>query len=472
MQVLLINQNATIERLAKLSSGKLGYELVGAKDFSEVDGDKYGFIIIDSDLYKDDDFTALKEKLPDAKYILIVSKGSERPNGFNVYIEKPFLPTELVEIFTSLASDMPMGDDLSEDDVFGDSTFDSFAEDNQLGSIDELHDLGDLHDFSNDSLSEIESHDLDNHEFSFDAITDDIKTSLEDDISLDTTSDGSSGYEEIALDHNDLSFDEPIESTDNTSVSDIDSDINIDELNLEEEPLNTNAEEEISLEDYQMNANTDDDLLESRKEDFDIGEDFVRDDNNIRDNGIGEISIEDDQHDAFEELDYAKGEDTMEELSGIEEDVQQSDANESKIFDEDEVNKLKDLLDETEEEKLEHDDFDLDNIKIQNDELGSLTEESLAEALGVSVSGNSNDSDLDLDMENDLDINAGLNSDNTIEDDLSASISEPMTMPAAPTPAKNIEINPNQSITLSLDTIKELLETADVTINITLSKKK
>lgn len=55
------------------------------------------------------------------------------------------------------------------------------------------------------------------------------------------------------------------------------------------------------------------------------------------------------------------------------------------MFEQDEVNKLKNLLDETEDGEMDNDDFDLENVKIFNDELGSLTEESLAEALGVNV---------------------------------------------------------------------------------------
>jgi hypothetical protein len=62
-----------------------------------------------------------------------------------------------------------------------------------------------------------------------------------------------------------------------------------------------------------------------------------------------------------------------------------------------------------------------------------------------------------------------------IEDD---EIGAPISMPANDTPtsapaasSRAIELNPNQSITISLDAIKELLESADVTINITLSKK-
>jgi uncharacterized membrane protein len=445
MQVLLINQNATIERLAKLSSGKLGYELVSAKEISEVDGNHYGFVIVDSDLYNEADFGALKEKLLDAKYILIVSKGAEQPNGFDVYIEKPFLPTELVEIFNSLSAGAVADDNISEDDVFGDSTFDSFGDDLSTGSSDEPSDLGEA-------------------DFSFDSITDDIKTSLDDDNEISLEEEPASAdadYEELTLDPSSDLFEEESAPQVDSDFDAIDMDAaisNADEPDFDfDGDLVEDKAEEISLEDYQSTLGTDE--AQARQDDFDIGEDFMREDTNIRESGMGNIVL-DEQSDDFADLEQTQDEEIAE---GLDDDATSS---ESQIFDEDEVNKLKDLLDETEEDKMENDDFSLDNIKIQNDELGSLTEESLAEALGVSVKTDDDDMDLNLtpSIEED-DFDMGM-------DDIAAEPAPTPSVATGATPSNNIEINPNQSITLSLDTIRDLLETADVTINITLSKKK
>lgn len=481
MQVLLINQNATIERLAKLSSGKLGYELVSAKDVSEIENGNYGFIIIDSDLYKDDEFGILKDKFSTSKYILIAAKGSERPAGFDVYVEKPFLPTELVEIFTSLASSIPMDDNISEDDVFGDSTFDSFGSENidttnndELASMDEMS-------FGEDNLGEGELNELDNADFSFDTITDDIKSSLEDDdsdhISLDEPNTELPEYEEITLDPNDALFEESNTqeeglSLDTDEVNLATEDFALDDT-LQEEPSN-----EISLEDYQSGVGNDDITLDENHGDLDFGSDFSIDSESSNEtDDLGDIVISNDEHELFDSIEGEKSEYVMQDMPEVLDDVEEMAASEAQIFDEDEVNKLKDLLDETEEDKLEHDDFDLDNIKIQNDELGSLTEESLAEALGVSVG--TDDNDLDLDMDSDIDVGTGFDEEDdmgmgSLDDDLNmGAINEPISNPVANSvKSNNIEIDPSQSITLSLDTIKQLLETADVTINITLSKKK
>ncbi len=471
MHVLLLNQNATIERLAKLSSGKLGYELTNAKDISEVENASYGFVIVDSDLYGDGEFGVLKEKFPNAKYILITAKGAERPDGFDVYIEKPFLPTELVDIFSSLAATIQV----SEDDIFGDDAMSSFGDDvfgsadtNEISTLDEV-----ASDTTEDAFEGGELEDLDSHEFSFDTITDDIKSSLEEetpddigDIDLGEQVElAQPDYEEITLDPNDDATFENLGGGND--------DLSLDMPLLDETPHEDEVADEISLEDYQQNLTLDETPPEAAAhDDFDFGDDFNLDsDASIAEDDDGaDIVISNDEHEVFDTI---EGEKTvsqeLEEMPDILDDVEEMAANDSQIFDEDEVNKLKDLLDETEEEKLEHEDFDLDDMKIQNDELGSLTEESLAEALGVGID---DESDLDLD------INEGMSTDDALPEIEDDEIGGMLSMPANDAPAsaptgstRAIELNPNQSITISLDAIKELLESADVTINITLSKK-
>ncbi len=155
---------------------------------------------------------------------------------------------------------------------------------------------------------------------------------------------------------------------------------------------------------------------------------------------------------------------------------------EHSILDEDEVNKLKNLLDETDdEEDMGGDDFDVSNIKITNDELGSLTEESLAEALGVSLDIDTKEADVeepasDFSLDDfDTPIEAvGQVAEEAVSTPVSAPILQaaPVSSVEQQAPTKALEINPNQSITISLDALRELLEMADISINITLSKKK
>lgn len=422
MQVLLINQNATIERLVKLSSGKLGYELASAKDILEVENGVYDFIIIDSDLYNDDEFGALKEKFENAKYLLIITKGVERPAGFDVYIEKPFLPTELVDILGSLSSGV-VQDDSS---IFEDSGFGS-----ELGELDEDAVFGSAEESDkNESIEDLGG---------FDELSLDDDNTLSDDILT----------EEKSEDFGDLEL--SLDGDDDLSIEDT-------------KPAAQEPEDEMQINlDEQIGAIAD----EVNEIDFDSGEDDL---GGLDGMDSIELDTPSDEPEIAEEetneIEDGFGEEL--ELDGLEGfDSEEHQDSEPQIFDEDEVNKLKNLLDETEEDKLENEDFDLDNIKIQNDELGSLTEESLAEALGVNI--DTQPAAID-DMGDDL----TSMEDETLPDtlpDAAPSIPSLSTSASTNIPANAIQLNPNQSITISLDALKELLNMADVTINITLSKK-
>lgn len=441
MQVLLINQNATIERLVKLSSGKLGYELTSAKDISEVENSAYGFIIMDSDLYSEDEFGLLKEKFGVAKYILIVTKGADKPAGFDVYIEKPFLPTELVDIFSSLASSVnSFAEEAQADDVFGDDDS-AFAENES--DVFALEDDAIFDAPAQESKEEDTKDELDDFgSFSFDEEEkkeeplelDDLELSLDDEVAP----------AEETMDEFQINLDEQMgeiaeQSKDIDFGSELDEDIGLDALDSDEMPKldeDIGLEEELLLEDTpNYEDEIDMDTLPTVSEEDPLS-------------AMDEMSLADDDFSLDVDM-----QDDMPELSGVE--------NDSQIFDEDEVNKLKNLLDETEEDKLENEDFDLENIKIHNDELGSLTEESLAEALGVNIESAPVRETSGNDIENDI----------SASDELTDSLEQNVATIASSVPANAIQLNPNQSITISLDALKELLNMADVTINITLSKK-
>jgi uncharacterized membrane protein len=441
MQVLLINQNATIERLVKLSSGKLGYELVSAKDISDVESAAYGFVIIDSDLYNDEEFAILKQNFSNAKYILIITKGAQRPEGFDVYVEKPFLPTELVDIFNSLASSVT-------DDFFADDSVFDNAE-SEVGAFDA--------DTSFAAPSE------QNEELS------DASGALDDDFGSISLEEQPADLEEMEEPHLEMPDEHPEFESKEPTLDDSDS------IKLDEQI--GDIQDEMKDIDFERGLTSIDDIGESlsdaTKEPSDVTMDMAE-----------EPLLEEKQH--YEEepeidnLTTAAEEDELagmgdfsfdndgkleldeDEIGGIEEESTQSDTH---ILDEDEVNKLKNLLDETEEEKLENEEFDVENIKIHNDELGSLTEESLAEALGVNLNNISSSESSD-NLESDLE--SGLDSITSSLPDIKDN-----TLSSATTniPTNTIQLNPNQSITISLDALKELLNMADVTINITLSKK-
>ena len=95
--ILLINDNKIVSRLLQLSSEKNGYNLeeVTAVDSS---GDSYDVIFIDSDRYSDELLGEIESKLKYGKLGYIGVKQETVPEGFDIVIEKPFLPTDFVDV--------------------------------------------------------------------------------------------------------------------------------------------------------------------------------------------------------------------------------------------------------------------------------------------------------------------------------------------------------------------------------------
>jgi len=469
MQALLINQNATIERLVKLSSGKQGYGLALANDISEVANGSYDFVIIDSDLYNKEEFGILRQKFNVAKTILIVSKGAARPSGFDVYIEKPFLPTELLDAFClleqNIAANPVLEQTISAEEAIFEGNIASFA---------------DFDDHTEDELKTLDEHDI--FGSSIGDIKDDFTTLDEYDLGDEISFDDSEGMEfektaDIKEDIDDedeleFSFDDEEENkeTNNESLFAIDDEELIDDFQLD---TNNDAHDELSDFDFSLD---DDSLLEDK-----VGTPIASEEIDSFDDLQGHTETLDKEEEEFdmsefendENVDMTFEEINLEETKGYEDDFDENedpfaDVGSAHMFEQDEVNKLKNLLDETEDGEMDNDDFDLENVKIFNDELGSLTEESLAEALGVNVkdeqSGGANAANQHH-IENAMS-NAPLQ---PLPDAPKAAVSEQQV---SSEPTNNaIQLTPNQSVTLSLEALKELLSIADITINITLTKK-
>lgn len=488
MQVLLINQNATIERLVKLSSGKQGYGLALAHDISEVVNAAYDFVVIDSDLYQEDGFGLLRQKLNAAKTILIVSKGALRASGFDIYIEKPFLPTELLDAFSTLEkiiaqNPAPVKSADIEEDIFADNIA-SFAnfddkDGDELISMDDHDIFGNITDDTKDEFGSLDDFDLD-AEIGFDD---------SDEIEFEESKQPANSFDDI----DSIEFEESKQPTDSFDED--------DELEFnfgEEEDDNVGddasfiVDEEDSIDDFKLEVDEDaDDGLDDF--DFSLSEDDLLDNKQVGTtlaseevDGFDDLDTQEEieKHEADEEeFDMSEfensestsmvfdNEDTELKIEDKYEDMLEEDVNpfavsgDAHMFEQDEVNKLKNLLDETGDGEIDNDDFDLENVKIFNDELGSLTEESLAEALGVSVKEEQSANAAQHEIEN-ITENVPLQ---PLPQMPKAPLNEQQMSPA---PVDNaIQLTPNQSVTLSLEALKELLNIADITINITLTKK-
>ncbi|MDR2904947.1 MAG: hypothetical protein LBU73_03230 [Helicobacteraceae bacterium] len=98
MKILLINQNATVEKLVRLSAQRIGLELAMAENAQSAAGGAE-WVLIDHDSLAGESAESLRGRFAGAKIGLLYPKTGAKKEGFDLYIEKPFLPTELIEEF-------------------------------------------------------------------------------------------------------------------------------------------------------------------------------------------------------------------------------------------------------------------------------------------------------------------------------------------------------------------------------------
>jgi len=91
MKVALVNKNPAVSRLITLSLNKIGVEYVEFDDVNAVSGE-FDYIIIDSDMESAD------VKF-DQKVMYLAPRGGIKPDFADIMLEKPFLPTEFINLF-------------------------------------------------------------------------------------------------------------------------------------------------------------------------------------------------------------------------------------------------------------------------------------------------------------------------------------------------------------------------------------
>ncbi len=134
MKFLLLNDNPVVNKLVTLSAQKTGDELVVSEGVEEVEAADYDLLIIDHAVYDESLIDTLRAKIGYKRALFIAQRGEELPEGFDKVIQKPFLPTDLVEFFSEQA--------LIEDDVILPDLGDEVAvEEEELSVGSEVDDL-------------------------------------------------------------------------------------------------------------------------------------------------------------------------------------------------------------------------------------------------------------------------------------------------------------------------------------------
>ena len=119
MKVALVNKNPAVSRLITLSLNKIGVEYVEFDDVNAVSGE-FDYIIIDSDMESAD------VKF-DQKVMYLAPRGGIKPDFADIMLEKPFLPTEFINLFEESKTVNVAGDDTKAELGLDDSAnFDDF----------------------------------------------------------------------------------------------------------------------------------------------------------------------------------------------------------------------------------------------------------------------------------------------------------------------------------------------------------
>jgi uncharacterized membrane protein len=282
MRVLLFNDNPVVTKLVTLSAQKTGDQLEVCSNIEVLNPGEYDLLIVDDGLYNDESAAILGTSISASQHLFMANRDSEVPDGFEHRINKPFLPTDLVELFSTMSTST------TENSGHSDDTLESFDTlDEETFDLDGLDDDLILDEEKDDDLDDFEGLELDTLEADADEemlLNFDLGEDLEDeqdspDLLMDESDEESEGIldkEDLAevqslLDDTEDTLDDEIEtgSLDDEDLLGLELDIH-DSDDLEEDVSDNAAEEilgDLNLEDTLLDEDDDTDVLES--DDFD-----------------------------------------------------------------------------------------------------------------------------------------------------------------------------------------------------------
>ncbi len=180
MRILLLNDNPVVRKLVALSAQKTKDDLDVIWSLDEIEHPHYDLLIVDDALYSDEMISQLKEKVSFRSSVLMATRGAATPAGFDKVINKPFLPTDLVELFAGIAQSLP---ELSVDegkkstDVIDDLLDDLLVDDDLLSNdlieddsllkttVLDFQEVQELQDLLDDDFTDNEDNEFDSIQF-------------------------------------------------------------------------------------------------------------------------------------------------------------------------------------------------------------------------------------------------------------------------------------------------------------------
>jgi len=113
MNILLMNNNPVVSRLLAFCTRDEAFLLEEVEDINAITCEQYDVIFIDEDIYEKD-VADLLDTLSIDKKILFASN-EVAVNDFDLIIQKPFLPSQILEVLTTSTIHPNTSDEMSED---------------------------------------------------------------------------------------------------------------------------------------------------------------------------------------------------------------------------------------------------------------------------------------------------------------------------------------------------------------------
>jgi uncharacterized membrane protein len=375
MNILLLNDNPVVTKLVTLSAQKTGSEIFIASNIDEIQGDSYDLIIVDEALYSLDLMDELKSKITYKHSLYMLSRGAQSVDGFDYEVKKPFLPTDLVELLSSISTALLKindesvnleNEDLQEDfDMDKDLKAEVFID---SGIIDDDLDLDNL-DLNLDNLSiqddEIGSI-LDQDEVQ------EVKNLLdeaelqEDELDFDLDDE---------FESNDTKFDDEksLLSSDNLKIEELEDDFSFDDIDL---PVD--FKEEMPEEKLALQEDSEEELLSEDDEELITPETLLANDEEIDEDDLNFDTLKDDFN--FDDIDIPV--DFKREVPEKELQVPENSEGEPLLEDDEELIEPETVL--VSDEEINEDDLNFDTLEDEiQSAVGALSQDDLDQEIDL-----------------------------------------------------------------------------------------
>lgn len=495
LKILLINNDSMVKKLFEAVAKKLGLDLTTQDNLNLPNTEDDFFLFIDDSI--SGDYSEILSSERNLMKTYLHKRNNKQAEGFEFYIKKPFLPTEVLDILKSRLADFGITDattsNLTKDDLEEIPEY-SFALDDF--NLDEADDLGfkDIEDEDKGPRRPI-PHISDN--FNPDDLQE-IQNVLED-MEKEKTKDGKNGKKvsEILADFNEDDLDLEVltneieeEQEEEPDIEGILDDVKLDvqksKQELEESNINTSikTEEDLSVESKKIEDESTGTIEDSDSSSVSLAEDFLDDlqidtkeklenkqeiaeqeDFKTKQNILDDLSQDGDHNDGYDDFNLDKIDQDSEVSSEI--------SHFSNILDKKQIDEVKKILEQTEDEENQNKEVPM-VLASEAKEIEEIEEEDIMDILGDTSKGedmkktkNKNTTPEDLDMSFDKIDDFAMMKD---EFDKSA-LTEDLDIeePSRDNSGNDIQNFINNT---SIDGLKSILDGMQLTINISFPNKK